>query len=449
MAQYTYRMNHRPITDFTGITAWLEKLARKGWMLDFCGTVFWKFRKEDPRKVHYSVIYLPMDCNAFSPARTVEAEELEELCAGTGWRWVSSMYQMQVFANEEENPAPLDSDPVVQVDSLHRAMMQNILPGRVLTMLLCAVFALLCWSSLFSGSIHFGNRLNQIFAGGLYSTLLLMEFGDLIGYFIWHKRAVADAQQGLLRPSRSIPAISWGITLLTLAAFFLWVGMRNWREQITVFSNLGMFILVRAAAGFARKNEKLESMVNLGVMLFLAFWVLLFPFVSTAIGTQIETSQHTPAVTVEVDGKNYTLNRDEIPLRTEDLMEIDPNLQNYYCETESYFPCRITKNTQHHLHGATDTPRLYYVIWDYPLPLYRDYFLQEAMNEKFYPTHVELDAEAWEAQAVYRLCQDGQPQNVYVICWEGRIVSLSIRLDTTNPELTTEQIATIVEKLKP
>ena len=84
-----------------------------------------------------------------------------------------------------------------------------------------------------------------------------------------------------------------------------------------------------------------------------------------------------------------------------------------------------------------------------PLPLYRDYFLSQAMNEEFYPTHGELDPEVWEAEAVYRLQQNGQPQNVYVICWEGRIVSLHIRLETENPELTAEQIATIVEKLKP
>jgi len=449
MAQYTYRMNHRPITDFTGITGWLEKMAAKGWMLDFCGTLFWKFRKIEPRQVHFSAIYLPIDCNAFSPVRTPEVEELEELCAGTGWYWVSSMYQLQIFANEEADPAPLDSDPVVQVESLHRAMMQNVLPSNIILLVIAGVMALFCWSSIFTGNFYSNIGFGHWLAAFIFTIVILMVLGELAIYYIWHKRAKEDAQSGFLRPTRSFPGLMTVFLAVLLVVYVLWVCALPWQSQLTALSSLFIFILVRGFANLGRKNEKLSSWANIAVIAFLGLWVVLFPVISISIRNQIEASTHHPQSVVLYEGREYTLNRDEIPLKTEDLMEIDPDLQNYTCEIESFFPCRITHNTQHHLYGNTGTPMLHYTIWDYPLPLYRDYFLDQAINEEFYPTHGELDPEVWEAEAVYRLQQNGQPQNVYVICWEGRIVSLHIRLETENPELTAEQIATIVEKLKP
>lgn len=449
MAQYTYRFNNRPITDFTGIIAWLEKMAAKGWMLDYIGNLFWKFRKTEPRQVHFSAVYLPIDCNAFSPARTPEAEELEVLCEGTGWYWVSSMAQMQIFANEEENPAPLDTDPVVQVESMHRAMTQNVLPGWIILLVIAGALALFCWSSLWSDNRYLGKSFGQLLAALIFTAAILMVLFDLAVYYIWHKKADADAQAGILRPTKSFPGLMTAFLVILLMVYVLWVCTLPWQSQLTALSGLLLFILVRVIASIGRKNEKLSSWANIAVIVFLVLWVGIFPIVSISIRNQIEAATHAPQVTVLHEGKEYTLNRDEIPLKTEDLMDIDPKLQNYTQDTETFFPCRITRNTQHHLWGNTGTPMLYYTIWDYPLPLYRDYFLSQAMNEEFYPTHGELDTEVWEAEAVYRLQQNGQPQNVYVICWEGRIVSLHIRLETENPELTPEQIATIVDKLKP
>ena len=449
MAQYTYRMNHRPITDFTGITGWLEKMAAKGWMLDFCGILFWKFRKIEPQQVHFSAIYLPIDCNAFSPVRTPEVEELEELCAGTGWYWVSSMYQLQIFANEEADPAPLDSDPVVQVESLHRAMKQNVLPSNIILLVIAGVMALFCWSSIFTGNFYSNIGFGHWLAAFIFTIVILMVLGELAIYYIWHKRAKEDAQSGFLRPTRSFPGVTAMLLVISITAFFLWLGALPWRSQLSALFNMLAFILVRVIAEFGRKNKEMSSWAQVGVIAFLVIWVLFYPVVTSVIAGQIESERWRFSETVLYEGTEYVLARDEIPLRAEDLMDIDTTLQSYYCDVESFFPCRVTHNIQHHLFGASGTPLLYYVIWDYPLPLYRDYFLSQAMNTKFYPTHVELDPEIWEAQAVYRLCQNGGPQNMYIICWEGRIVSLQLQLDTTNPELTAEQIATIVEKLKP
>ncbi|MBR4036702.1 MAG: hypothetical protein IKJ05_08270 [Oscillospiraceae bacterium] len=39
---------------------------------------------------------------------------------------------MQIFYNENENPVPLETDPMVQVNTIHSAMKKNFIPSSLL-----------------------------------------------------------------------------------------------------------------------------------------------------------------------------------------------------------------------------------------------------------------------------------------------------------------------------
>jgi hypothetical protein len=43
-------VNYRSIYDHSGISIYLEKMARKGWLLEKIGNYFWKFRKIVPQE---------------------------------------------------------------------------------------------------------------------------------------------------------------------------------------------------------------------------------------------------------------------------------------------------------------------------------------------------------------------------------------------------------------
>ena len=54
--------------DHTGFERQLEALALKGWKLEKCGGFLgWKFRKIEPAKLRYKVVYFP-DASEFDPA---------------------------------------------------------------------------------------------------------------------------------------------------------------------------------------------------------------------------------------------------------------------------------------------------------------------------------------------------------------------------------------------
>jgi len=45
--------------DHTGISAHLEKMAAKGWMLERVANYGWIYRRMEPRKLHFAVCYYP------------------------------------------------------------------------------------------------------------------------------------------------------------------------------------------------------------------------------------------------------------------------------------------------------------------------------------------------------------------------------------------------------
>ena len=117
--------------DFDGITAHMEKMAADGWMLEQSTNRYWIYRRTEPKKLKFAVTYFPQ-ASEFDPHTTEELQAFNEFCQSAGWKPAASMAQMQIFYNENENPIPIETDPMVQVDTIHKAMKKNFIPSSLL-----------------------------------------------------------------------------------------------------------------------------------------------------------------------------------------------------------------------------------------------------------------------------------------------------------------------------
>ncbi len=115
----------------TGIEQHLTKMAKQGWLIESITNFYWTYRKIEPKEIHFSVSYYPR-ASDFDPEPTEEQQTFHDFCAHTGWTYACTWFQMQVFYNEQENPIPLDTDPVMELDVLHKACKKNFLPGYFL-----------------------------------------------------------------------------------------------------------------------------------------------------------------------------------------------------------------------------------------------------------------------------------------------------------------------------
>ena len=107
--------------DQKGIEDKLEKMAARGWMLEKPGTVFWTYRKIPPQSLRFAVTYFP-SATQFDPGPSEAQLTKEEFCAWDGWRLVARWDAMQIFCTAQEDPVPIETDPVTQVENIRRTM---------------------------------------------------------------------------------------------------------------------------------------------------------------------------------------------------------------------------------------------------------------------------------------------------------------------------------------
>ena len=95
------RMEFFSFYNHTSITAHLEKMARKGWLLEEIRRNTWIYRRIEPKKLRFAVSYYPK-ASEFDPEPSEEQKTFLEFCAHTGWKLVCTSAQMQVFCNFED-----------------------------------------------------------------------------------------------------------------------------------------------------------------------------------------------------------------------------------------------------------------------------------------------------------------------------------------------------------
>ena len=126
--------------DHTGTEKHLEEMAAKGWLLEKISNGLWCYRRIKPQSLKFAVTFFPK-ASDFDPKPSESQQTFVDYCAESGWKLAGLSAQMQVFYNEDPNPVPIETDPYLQVENIHKAMKRNFLPAN-LVLLLCGLFQL-------------------------------------------------------------------------------------------------------------------------------------------------------------------------------------------------------------------------------------------------------------------------------------------------------------------
>lgn len=178
--------------DHDGIENYLEKQAQEGWQLDHIGGYFWYFRREKPTQVHYHVVQLP-EVSAYDPEDTPASQRFDDYCREAGWIRVDGGAggKMMIYASQEADPVPIDTDEHIRLESIQRSMRTSLLP---LWILLIICLGLNVRNVFSEGSYYFGipGLLSKI---AIVSGLLLMVT-SLLFYFLWLARSRKSVAEG-------------------------------------------------------------------------------------------------------------------------------------------------------------------------------------------------------------------------------------------------------------
>lgn len=459
MLNTKHRLLFHSFYDHVGIAAYLEKMAAKGWMLEKIG-MFLKFRRTEPKKVHFAVTYFP-DASQYDPHPSEKQLELEEFCAMAGWKKVASSAQMQIFCNEEENPVPLETDALTQIDNIHAAVKKDFLKSYLLFIALALWNLWLRFDDITSFPTIYLTDNSTIVSCLNWILLIILSLSEIICYFLWHKKALLQAQEsGILLPTHSrvwlqriIVFMAVSIVAVTL------IGADRITRLLTIILVIYMLLVMAAVRGLQSLLKKWDfsAKANKWTTLIVTFIVAFAGMMALAFGimANLDFPEEVPenTTTIQVDGQEYTLYHDEIPLTLHDLMDLEDDI---YLSSQLYVSqsvlLKITTGQHREVPRDRDTPCIDYRIIETPGGLlygYMEDHLVDVWTTEGYATVEEIDPAPWGANAAYRRYTNGSRSNIYIICWDHCILEFAPFFgdDTLPQDLTDEQMAIIAEKL--
>ena len=256
--------------DRSGIVRRLEAMAAQGWMLEDITPVVWKYRRCPPRRLRFAVTYYPK-ATIYDPAPSQEQEFFYELCAHDGWELAASSGEMQIFCNDYPAPTPIETDPGLEVETIHKlAWRRLLLPwGLVLVMALFAVIGTLfsLWYTPLQ-TLSSGQELTLLCSG----VLLLPESAvELWRYLDWESQARQAAQRGVFLETKSrwrsqiivvlalvacnvcwmltSPPSEWYMAMVILLAVLLATALRVFMKSRGVDAEMTQGAVLSAAVG--------------------------------------------------------------------------------------------------------------------------------------------------------------------------------------------------------
>jgi len=455
MRKIKRRMETLSFYDHTGIAAHLEKMAAKGWLLERIANYGWIYRRIEPKKIRFAVSYYPK-ASEYDPEFPEDQQTFHDFCAHTGWKLVCTTFQMQVFCNENEDPIPIETDPALEVETIHASMMKSFFWGHMLLLLLSVIFGGMFLLSIFGNFIFTLADPMKVFTGFCCLLLFVLSVTELTAYFCWHRKAVAAAEQGFFLDTPDTSGIQKAsLWLLGVAGVYLIVNFVSAGNTMMLFILGGMAVYVWltffAADGIKRlfKKRKLSRDTN-RIVSFLLTWLVAFMTMNlVTFGTLALKEKGF----FEQNGK---VNQLEHPLRVEDLLDVDHRYVVEGSPKESIFLTyrHVRQRPWFDVEDWSEVPHmeydLVYVKWPF---LYDDVKAQlvKELAQAQLPIPYEdrdrleaVDASPWGALEAYRVVDVNGDLGMdrYLLCYGEILADIQFSW-----ELTPEQMAIVGEKI--
>lgn len=443
--------------DKAAIEKKLTAMAAQGWLIEQPGNLFWRYRRIEPKRLYFAVTYFP-NASEFDPAPTEGEQQMEEFCAHDGWNLTARWGQLQIFCNEQENPAPIETDPTTQVETIHRAMKRNMLPLHFLLIALSFFeLAMTGWQFL-RNPVEFLATRSSLFMAPAWLLIALPLMLEVFWYFRWYNKAKLAAARGDFYELKTNHAASYlllGISLLLILLAFRTTALLRVFIPVWLLFLVVPAIVVRIVSrwmknrGYARRSNLI---VTLSVSMILTM-VLLGGLIAAILHNNLLLSNDQQSVgTYDLNGWKMEVYADPLPLYVQDLTDTTCEAWSTRARTKETFLVSSIDYDQQPLTKDTTVPGLDYTVTQIKVPFLYEFCKNSLINsrqdvirdgELLLTDHYEaIDAAPWSAQEAYRVYWSDSYLNKYLLCYEDILVEIQFAWEPTQ-----QQMQIVAEKL--
>ena len=379
---------------------------------------------------------------------------------------------MQIFYNEEENPCPIETDALLQLENIHKTMKKSLFPAYILLLLCCVFQIFLISESLRRDPIELLSNSSSLFSGMCLILCAVLCVKSLGEYTIWHRRAVRRAREtGTFLPIHSHRCFDRGIFFLVLGGGFLWL-LSMLRDGLELFAAFGigyagiLIFLVNAVINIL-KRKKVSSGLNRTLTI---IFCLVIAFLMQAVFVRIVLSMDIDwqftgrfANTYEYNGETFLAFHEYLPLTIEDLTREEYEDYIYQHTERSSFLCSQLEAGQHPQGYRRDGVELYYRITFVRLPFLYDFCQKEIIKSyelhepilepgekkeesvEFWRHLEAVDPKIWKADKAYRLYLGEEGLQQYLVYYADHLVEIRFGWEPKEEQL--EIAGAILEQL--
>lgn len=460
------RMEFLSFYNHTSISKHLEKMARKGWLLEEIRNNTWIYRKIEPKKLHFAVSYYPK-ASEYDPEPTPEQQDFLDFCAYTGWKLACTSAQMQIFYNEAENPVPIDTDVALEVETIHKAVWKSFFPGQLVLLVMALIILFLNLLVLAGNPISFLTSSLRVFSVICWLMVIVLVLTELIAYDRWHTKAEEAAESGIFLDTVNTTPIQLGAMVVLgvcivylLLSYIIPAGPMMWYIMTAmVIYMASLFALVDATKRLLKRKKASRNVnrVVTAVMSFLLSFLMMGAVTFSTLKLKEKGFFDEKLETYEYKGSTFRVYREDIPLRIEDLMEADPDHYSYDRWGDGSFlvsDYEMTQQIRFDVENWSELPELRYRIVDVKASFVYDWCLHQLHKDLTQAAQlqipyeqrnklVETDASSWSADQAWQVVSaDLNQTNQYLLCYGNRLVDI-----TFGWPVTQEQKQTVAEKL--
>ena len=451
--------------DRTGIAAHLAQMAEQGWLLDKMSPWYWRYRKIQPRKLTFAVTYFPK-ATPYTPTPAAGQETFWDLCAEAGWVLAAESAQVQVFYNEQEDAVPIETDPEVEFENIHRTMKKSTV-GTYGALFALSLFELgfQLWR-LRDDPIGILSSTVNLSAAVSFLPLLLLTAVELIRYFLWHRKAKEAVEAGLpvpdLRTSKKLSVLIILLSALEVVGMLMGSLQTSRVMLISLVFMLVFMILIIVLSNGARtamRHLGVKAWINKAVsvgMVAVLFVAMMSGMTALIFKSDDIPFLRDPSITerYEYRGMTWSAYGDTLPLTIQDLVETDYDRWSTRLTRESSPLLTHLEGTQRPRMDALEQPDLEYeLVIVKAAPLYdlcKQQFVDwlerhnEDVPQEYRDEYRPIDAAPWGAAEAYQRYGSGTPSNQFLICWEDRIAEIHFDYEWA---ITEAMMQTTTEKL--
>ena len=409
--------------DRANLEKYLEEQAAQGWMIVTYGQNMIRFRRIHPQKLHFSIVYhhTPVTINRL----TSEQLEYLEFCGRTGWYLVAAERRMLILANPAAHPIPIETDPQMQLENIHKSVKKQHI---ILLLTYIAMGLLYFIMAAHTGIVASVSGTSIIFFLPMGIWYCAQGLPDIIGYYLWRKKAKAAAEDGTFYNGGSANAAyyiiqSLAFVLCALLLIVLYCGISPVLNGIVIASVAiaavwGLWCLLR------RRTSKISAGVcrNRITLAMTVFMIISHLFYIDTAFMQLNT--------------HYLTQSSDMPISITELT--DEKFTDYTTLKYSGGSLLLTQDEyRQEALNDSDLPELYYTITYIHVDFLYDVCQKELLRD--FARHGEaitVDASGWNADAAYQLYAHGSIQNDYLLCYDGYFVEIRFGWEPTAEQMT-------------